>query len=72
MGVLLIVGSDIHIEPADKELRVRYRIDGQLHDLFRLPKKNQNAILARIKIISGLDIRGVRFPPLNQCNSALI
>jgi len=54
--------SDIHIEPADKELRVRYRIDGQLHDLFRLPKKNQNAILARIKIISGLDITEARLP----------
>lgn len=54
--------SDIHIEPAEKELRVRYRIDGQLHDLFRLPKKNQNAILARIKIISGLDITEARLP----------
>jgi type IV pilus assembly protein PilB len=54
--------SDIHIEPADKELRIRYRIDGQLHDLFRLPKKNQNAILARIKIISGLDITEARLP----------
>ncbi|MFC1709871.1 GspE/PulE family protein [Candidatus Omnitrophota bacterium] len=54
--------SDIHIEPADKELRIRYRIDGQLHDLFRLPKKNQNAILARLKIISGLDITEARLP----------
>ncbi|MBL7130270.1 MAG: Flp pilus assembly complex ATPase component TadA [Candidatus Omnitrophica bacterium] len=54
--------SDIHIEPAEKELRIRYRIDGQLYDLFRLPKKNQNAILARIKIISGLDITEARLP----------
>ncbi|MFH1622720.1 MAG: ATPase, T2SS/T4P/T4SS family [Candidatus Omnitrophota bacterium] len=54
--------SDIHIEPAEKELRIRYRIDGQLHDLYRLPKKNQNAILARIKIISGLDITEARLP----------
>lgn len=54
--------SDIHIEPMEKELRVRYRIDGHLYDVFRLPKKNQNAILARVKIISGLDITEARLP----------
>jgi type IV pilus assembly protein PilB len=54
--------SDIHLEPAEKDLRVRYRIDGHLRDVFRLPKKNQNAILARIKIISGLDITEARLP----------
>ncbi len=54
--------SDIHVEPMEKELRVRYRIDGHLYDIFRLPKKNQNAILARIKIISGLDITEARLP----------
>lgn len=54
--------SDIHIEPTEKELRIRYRIDGSLYDVFRLPKKNQNAILARIKIISGLDITEARLP----------
>lgn len=54
--------SDIHIEPTERDLRVRYRIDGQLHDVFKLPKKNQNAILARIKIISGLDITEARLP----------
>ncbi|MDD5006077.1 MAG: ATPase, T2SS/T4P/T4SS family [Candidatus Omnitrophica bacterium] len=54
--------SDIHVEPAEKELRVRYRIDGHLHDVFRLPRKNQNAILARLKIISGLDITESRLP----------
>ncbi len=54
--------SDIHIEPMEKELRMRYRIDGHLYDVFRLPKKNQNAILARVKIISGLDITEARLP----------
>lgn len=54
--------SDLHIEPSERELRVRYRIDGHLYDVFRLPKKNQNAILARIKIISGLDITEARLP----------
>jgi len=54
--------SDIHIEPSERDLKVRYRIDGQLYDAFRLPKKNQNAIIARIKIISGLNITESRLP----------
>lgn len=54
--------SDIHIEPQETSLRVRYRIDGELHDVFDLPKKNQNAILARIKIMSNLDITETRNP----------
>jgi type IV pilus assembly protein PilB len=48
--------SDIHIEPEVDCLRVRYRVDGALHDVLRVPKINQNSILARLKIISNLDI----------------
>jgi len=54
--------SDIHIEPEFDCLRIRYRIDGSLHDIFKIPKKNQNAILARLKIISDLDITESRTP----------
>ena len=54
--------SDIHIEPCEKSLRIRYRIDGSLHDAFTLPKKNQNAIIARVKIMSKLDITEMRVP----------
>jgi len=54
--------SDIHIEPEQDCLRVRYRIDGALHDIFRIPKINQNAILARLKIIANLDITENRLP----------
>ncbi|MFH1837002.1 MAG: GspE/PulE family protein [Candidatus Omnitrophota bacterium] len=54
--------SDIHIEPQENILRIRYRVDGQLHDVFDLPKKNQNAILARLKIMSNLDITETRIP----------
>ncbi len=54
--------SDIHIEPEYNCLRVRYRIDGALHDMFKIPKTNQNAILARLKIISNLDITESRIP----------
>ena len=48
--------SDIHVEPEEDCLRIRYRIDGDLYDVLRLPKKNQNAILARLKIISDMNI----------------
>lgn len=54
--------SDIHIEPEEKNLRVRYRVDGNLHDVFDLPKRNQNAILARLKIMSNMDITETRAP----------
>jgi len=54
--------SDIHIEPYERLLRVRYRIDGTLHDVLTLPKKNQNAIIARLKIMSKLDITETRMP----------
>jgi len=54
--------SDIHIEPADDSLRIRYRIDGALHEIFKIPKAKQNAVLARIKIISNLDITENRVP----------
>ena len=54
--------SDIHIEPCEKYLKIRYRIDGSLHDVLTLPKKNQNAILARLKIMSRLDITETRMP----------
>lgn len=54
--------SDIHIEPEEDCLRIRYRIDGLLYDAFKIPKANQNAILARVKIISSLDITESRLP----------
>ena len=54
--------SDIHIEPCERDLRVRYRIDGSLREALRLPKKNQNAIIARLKIMSKLDITETRVP----------
>jgi len=54
--------SDIHIEPMDKVLRVRYRVDGVLRESISPPKKMQNAIASRIKIIAGLDIAEKRKP----------
>lgn len=48
--------SDIHLEPYERELRVRYRIDGILYDRLSLPKKLHPPILSRIKVMSKLDI----------------
>jgi type IV pilus assembly protein PilB len=54
--------SDIHIEPFEKSVRVRYRVDGVLRESLSPPKKMQNAIVSRIKILSGLDIAERRIP----------
>lgn len=48
--------SDIHIEPKEKYLQVRQRIDGLLQDVFKIPKHLQDATISRMKIISGMDI----------------
>ncbi|HNS56248.1 MAG TPA: type II secretion system ATPase GspE [Smithellaceae bacterium] len=54
--------SDIHIEPFDDEVKVRYRIDGVLHDVEIIPKKLQAAIFSRIKIMAKLNIAERRLP----------
>jgi type IV pilus assembly protein PilB len=54
--------SDIHIEPQDKGVGVRVRVDGLLQDLERLPKWTQGALISRIKILSSLDIAEKRLP----------
>jgi len=54
--------SDIHIEPYEKEFRVRYRIDGVLYEVMKPPLKLKNAIISRIKIMSELDIAERRLP----------
>lgn len=54
--------SDIHLEPYEKKLRLRYRVDGVLHEMTNPPKKFQNAIISRIKILSELDIAERRVP----------
>lgn len=54
--------SDIHIEPFEKELRVRYRIDGIMYEKLMPPKRYQGAIVSRIKIMSNLNIAEKRIP----------
>src|SRR6266511_201983 len=54
--------SDIHVEPYEKELRVRYRIDGILYNIMSPPMKFRDAITSRIKIMAKLDIAEKRLP----------
>ncbi len=54
--------SDIHLEPFEDKVRVRYRIDGILYPAMNLPKRVQNAIVSRIKILSEMDIAERRLP----------
>ena len=54
--------TDIHFEPDERVLRIRYRIDGILHPYFTLPKKLSSAIVSRLKVLSGLDIAEQRIP----------
>ncbi len=54
--------SDIHVEPMEKELRIRCRIDGVLREIMRLPKSTEPAFISRIKILSNLKIDEHRVP----------
>jgi type IV pilus assembly protein PilB len=56
------LASDIHIEPAEKTFRVRFRIDGSLHEVIKQPAKMKAAIISRVKVMSELDIAEKRLP----------
>jgi type IV pilus assembly protein PilB len=60
--------SDIHIEPQEERTRVRYRIDGILHEKLTLPKTIHDAVVSRIKILSGLRIDEKRVPQDGRFN----
>lgn len=59
---ILQKASDIHIEPAEKEVIVRYRIDGVLHDAMSLPKNVLQGLVARVKVLSNLKLDEHRLP----------
>src|SRR5690606_24790960 len=58
--------SDIHIEPLEKELRIRCRIDGVLREIMKLPKETEAPLVSRIKILSNLKIDEHRIPQDGQ------
>jgi type IV pilus assembly protein PilB len=54
--------SDIHIEPTERDLRVRFRIDGVLHDIMRSPRNIQSGVISRLKIMAEINIAERRIP----------
>jgi general secretion pathway protein E len=58
--------SDIHVEPYENDVRIRFRIDGVLHDVFTLPKQHIAALLSRLKIMANLNIAERRLPQDGQ------
>lgn len=54
--------SDIHLEPTERDLRVRFRIDGVLHEVMRSPKAIQSGVISRLKIMSDINIAERRIP----------
>ncbi|MBA1336986.1 MAG: Type IV fimbrial assembly, ATPase PilB [Firmicutes bacterium] len=54
--------SDVHIEPGENSLRIRFRIDGELHEMMTTPMNTHGAVVARIKIMSNLNIAERRLP----------
>ena len=64
--------SDIHIEPEEKALRVRFRIDGVLFDVMNPPKRMHAAITSRIKIMSNLDIAERRLPQDGRIRATVV
>ncbi|MGM0509486.1 MAG: GspE/PulE family protein, partial [Fusobacteriota bacterium] len=61
-GAIKAGASDIHIEPYEKVLRIRYRIDGVLSEVKKFPKRVAGAVISRVKIMSDLDIAEKRLP----------
>ena len=59
--------SDIHIEPQDTDLRVRFRVDGVLHEVMRSPRSVQASIISRFKIMAEMDIAETRKPQDGHC-----
>ncbi|MHB8169972.1 MAG: GspE/PulE family protein [Thermincolia bacterium] len=59
---VLYRASDIHVEPGENEVRIRYRIDGRLFDVIQSPKAMQAPVVSRLKIMAGLDIAEGRLP----------
>ncbi|MFC1508156.1 type II secretion system ATPase GspE [Candidatus Omnitrophota bacterium] len=60
--------SDIHIEPEESVLKVRFRVDGVLHEMFSPPKHLESALLSRIKILANIDISEKRKPQDGRFN----
>jgi type IV pilus assembly protein PilB len=63
--------SDIHVEPTGKDLRIRYRIDGVLHEVMRSPRNIQNGIISRLKVMADINIAERRIPQDGRITSVV-
>ena len=54
--------SDVHIEPTEKDVRIRFRVDGVLHEVMRSPKNIQNGLISRMKVMADINIAERRIP----------
>lgn len=54
--------TDIHLDPQEQDMRVRYRVDGVLHEVMRIPENLENAVISRIKIMADINITETRLP----------
>ena len=59
---MLLGASDVHLDPEAGSLRVRFRIDGALEEVLRIPSAMQSAVTSRLKVMAGLDIAERRAP----------
>ncbi len=62
MGAVRAEASDIHLEPDSPQMRVRYRIDGQLHQIMTVPGDSEDALVGRVKVLADLDTAEKRRP----------
>ena len=67
-GAINSRATDIHLEPQMYGLRVRYRIDGMLYDVMTLPEKMEEEIVARVKVLSSMDVTERRHPQDGHCS----
>jgi type IV pilus assembly protein PilB len=63
--------SDIHIEAQESDIRVRFRMDGELYEVLSLPKISQAAVVSRVKVIAGMDIAEKRVPQDGRFNMVI-
>jgi type IV pilus assembly protein PilB len=63
--------SDIHVEPGERDVRVRYRIDGVLHEVMRPPKNIQSGIVSRLKVMADINIAERRVPQDGRINTVI-
>ena len=67
-GAINSRATDIHLEPQTYGLRVRYRIDGMLYDVMTLPEKMEEEVIARVKVLSNMDVTERRHPQDGHCS----